>query len=149
MCEGFWSLLVDPSPKSQDHDETFPVERSTKLTSNGKTPEVLLGEKAAFNGAVEVNPGEVNWPRPNVPADISPSEFIANISTLTFASPSLEGFHVTDELVTSSDTHTPTSVAIATWLKLSLLYKPHLTGMSGKSPSILTQALEPPPEIVS
>ena len=121
VCVGLCNVLVLPSPKSQDHEEALPVDLSIKLTSSGKAPEVLLGENAAFNGAVEVNPGEVNWPRPNVPADISPSEFIANISTLTFASPSLEGFHVIDELVTSSETQTPTSVATATWLKLFLL----------------------------
>ena len=146
---GFCSLLLEPSPKSHVQEVTLPVERSTKSTSKGNTPEVLLGENAAFKGAVDVKPGEVNWPRPNVPADISPLLFIASMSTRVLASPSLDGFQTTEELVISSDTQTPTSVAMATWLKLSLLYKPHLTGISGKSPSTFTHPFAPPPDIVS
>ena len=56
VCEGDCSVLVLPSPKSQLQPETLPVDLSLKLKVKGKTPEVLSGEKAAFNGAVDVNP---------------------------------------------------------------------------------------------
>ena len=82
--------------------------------SKGNTPEVLLGENAAFKGAVDVKPGEVNWPRPNVPADISPLLFIASISTLTLAKPIIRWIPNYFELDISSDTQTPTSVAMIT-----------------------------------
>ena len=60
VCVGFCSVLLEPSPKSHAQEVTLPVDRSTKSTSKGNTPEVLLGENAAFKGAVEVKPGDVN-----------------------------------------------------------------------------------------
>ena len=56
VWEGLNVVSVLPSPKSQLQLETLPVDLSLKLIVKGKTPEVLSGEKAAFNGAVDVNP---------------------------------------------------------------------------------------------
>ena len=50
MWDGFWSVLVLPSPKSQDHPVTLPVVWSVKSTipPTARFTVSTLGEKSAL-----------------------------------------------------------------------------------------------------
>ena len=50
VWEGFWRLLVDPSPKVQFQLVGLLAEVSVKLTSKGPYPLVVLLEKPATGG---------------------------------------------------------------------------------------------------
>ena len=54
MCDGFWVVLVAPSPKFQLHAVTGPLDWSVNCTVKGAWPELGLAEKFAVTG---VGPG--------------------------------------------------------------------------------------------
>ena len=60
------------------------------------------------------------------------------MSTRTFASPLFDAVHAGEETERSSVDHTPISVARITSLRLSGLNNAQRTGISGRSPSLLT-----------
>jgi hypothetical protein len=59
VCDGFCSVLVAPSPKSQSHDVTSPVLVSVKLTINGASPDNGSAVKSATGIGVGVGVGDV------------------------------------------------------------------------------------------
>ena len=54
MCDGFWAVLVEPSPKFHDLLVILPVEASVKSIDIGAIPDVAEDEKLATGDVVAV-----------------------------------------------------------------------------------------------
>jgi hypothetical protein len=50
VWNGFWEVLVEPSPKFQLHELTGPLDWSVNWTPNGAWPLLGLAEKLAVTG---------------------------------------------------------------------------------------------------